>query len=239
MKEKSALIIALPFNQRAMPSKDLVVEQEEVKVKRKRNVLLDAESENLLLQIEREEFKKVLQEQFSHVDINTLGTLPECQNVKDMHLPNDNSWLYWMSVVLQYQSFRSYPHYSTDEENQLKQVEWQKEMRFQLMQKKRAIKREKRKILKIQKKIGSNSKGSAQEMKTKRSRSDIYEGTDTHANKRIKMDISIDTQRNNDESFAFSNAEDEKLMPASAIADFLLPSPFSTKTPVTFSAIFA
>jgi len=67
------------------------------KIKRKRNVLLDEESERLLQQQEREEFHKVIEEQYSHVNIKELGTLPECAGVRDMHLINDGSWGYWMS----------------------------------------------------------------------------------------------------------------------------------------------
>ncbi len=129
------------------------------KTKKKRNVLLDAESEKLLQQQEREEFHKVIEEQYSHIDVKELGTLPECQGVPHMFLANDGSWIYWMSVMLQYQSMRSYAHYSTDQDKQQKQLEWQKEMRFQLMQKKRAIKREKRKLLKLQTQLSKKGNG--------------------------------------------------------------------------------
>lgn len=136
------------------------------KTKKKRNVLLDAESEKLLQQQEREEFHKVIEEQYSHIDVKELGTLPECQGVPHMFLANDGSWIYWMSVMLQYQSMRSYAHYSTDQDKQQKQLEWQKEMRFQLMQKKRAIKREKRKLLKLQTQLSKKGGGSTRRKRT-------------------------------------------------------------------------
>ena len=120
------------------------------RTKIKRSVLLDKEYETMLLHQEREEFSKILNEQFSDVDPNTLGTLPEFRADPDLSLENDNSWQYWMSIMLQYQTSRSYSNYTSEEEQQQKQVEWQKEMRFQLMQQKRAIKREKRKNLKQQ-----------------------------------------------------------------------------------------
>lgn len=124
-------------------------QQQYQKVKRKRRVLLDEDAEKIIKQEEREEFVRVLHDQYAKIDVNQMGTLPECQGDPCLSLPRDNSWEYWMSVMLQYQSFRSFPHYTDDEEQQMKQMEWQKEMRFQLMQKKRAIKREKRRLFKL------------------------------------------------------------------------------------------
>jgi hypothetical protein len=156
-------------------------------VKKKRNVLLDAESEKLIKQEEIHEFSKVLQEQFSHVDLNKIGTLPECEGKTEISLPRIDTWEYWMSVMMQYQSFRSFPHYSNDEEHQQKQLEWQKGMRFQLMQKKRAIKREKRRLLKLQKTLanGNVSKRSLAHTK-KRAIMDL--GNDALLSKRTKLD---------------------------------------------------
>jgi hypothetical protein len=117
---------------------------------RKRRVLLDEEAEKLIKEEERQEFGRVLQDQYSKVDISKLQGIPECQLDQSLHLHNDDSFEYWMSVMLQYQTFRSYQHYTEDESEQLKQLEYQKEMRFQLMQKKRAIKRERRRLFKLQ-----------------------------------------------------------------------------------------
>jgi len=220
------------------------VESDQSKAKRKRNVLLDADSERLLLQQEREEFKRVLQEQFEHIDVNKLGTLPECQNVEGMHLECDNSWEYWMSVMVQYQALRSYPHYTPDEEQQQKQLEWQKEMRFQLMQKKRAIKREKRKILKLQKQLDPKKKSSKRNAnKRTREKEDLEDKVESQNTKRIKLgdenlriqtsNLSVTTtSRSTDSDNDDSSSNDFALVTP---FDFLLPSPFPMTSPALTS----
>jgi len=141
--------------------------------KRKRRVLLDEEAEKIIKEEEREEFVRVLHDQYSKVDVTQIGTLPEAKDDPAVHLPTDDSWEYWMSVMLQYQSFRSFPMYTEDEEQQQKQLEWQREMRFQLMQKKRAIKREKRRMFKLKTAWVNKRKGEEQEDRpSKRTKAD-------------------------------------------------------------------
>ena len=116
---------------------------------RKRTVLLDEQYEKIIKQEEQEEFTRVIQDQYSNVDVNNITSLPEFQNDQSLNRDRDHSWEYWMSIMMQYQCARSFVHYTSDVTAQEKEKRWQKDMRFQLMQKKRAIKREKRRQLKM------------------------------------------------------------------------------------------
>lgn len=71
----------------------------------------------------------LVQDQFAKVDVAQLGTLPEAARDPLLHVPTNDAWEYCMLVMLQYQSLRSYPMYSEDEEQQQKQLNWQKGMR--------------------------------------------------------------------------------------------------------------
>jgi len=151
-QQKAIIILLLhPMSTACLTNSEIDNPQlsQQQKAKRKRKVLLDEDAEKIIKEEEREEFVRVIQDQFAKVDVAQLGTLPEAARDPLLHVPTNNTWEYWMSVMLQYQSLRSYPMYSEDEEQQQKQLNWQKEMRFQLMQKKRAIKREKRRLFKL------------------------------------------------------------------------------------------
>jgi hypothetical protein len=119
------------------------------RINRKRKVLLDEEAERIIKEEERREFRHFVEDQIKAVDLSAIDVLPEFTSNEEYCLEKDGSWQYWMSVMLQYQTCKSYSHYADDEQVQLQQIQWQKEKRFQLMQKKRAIKREKRRLFKL------------------------------------------------------------------------------------------
>jgi hypothetical protein len=119
----------------------------------KRRFRLGDEEEKIIMQEEQAEFRKVVEQQIAPIDIDNLSPLPECQNNRMYHIvdPESHPTEKLMMIMLQYQSFRSYNQYSEDERVQREQIKQQKASRFELMKRKRAIRREKRKIFKLRK----------------------------------------------------------------------------------------
>jgi hypothetical protein len=120
------------------------------KPRRPRKLKLDDDEEEIIKQEERIEFQKIVDNLLPNVDVNMIKPLPECDgkyNISDI----DDPILRSMVILLQYQSFKSYVNYSEDEEKQREQIIAQKQKRFELMKKKRAIRREKRKFFKLKK----------------------------------------------------------------------------------------
>jgi len=122
-----------------------------------RKLKLEDDEEEIIKMQERLEFQKVLDNQIKAIDPELIQPLPECMNKYKIECPDD-SCASSMLILLQYQSFKSFVDYSEDEEKQNEQVQAQKQDRFLLMKKKRAIRREKRKSFKMKRSLASTNR---------------------------------------------------------------------------------
>merc|ERR1712130_926386 len=132
-----------------LPPEPLPPSQKTRKRRRARTLKLGDEEEAIIKEEEREAFERVLQSQLA--DPSAIGPLPECRGTKYEFKPHHQCppSQHLMMILLQYQSFKSYPYYTDDENVQQEQINLQKQRRHELMKQKRAIRRERRKEMKM------------------------------------------------------------------------------------------
>jgi hypothetical protein len=141
--------------------------------RKSRTLKLGEEEEEIIKKEERAEFQRVLESQFASCNVTEFKPLPECDGTAySMNTENCSDMEKLMMVLLQYQSFKSYPFYTEDEEGQLEQIKLQKQRRHELMKQKRAIRRERRKEMK-------KKRGLTGSEKSKRTKSDSSPSTGT------------------------------------------------------------
>jgi hypothetical protein len=115
-----------------------------------RTLRLEDAEEEIIKQEERVEFQRVLEADLADVgSIQPLSDFVGTQYDVQVNL-KDSERL--MAILLQYQTFKSFlPYYTDDETVQQEQIKQQKQTRHELMKKKRAIRRERRKEMKSKK----------------------------------------------------------------------------------------
>lgn len=156
-----------------MPPAPVVTAAKPKRRRRKsRTLKLGEEEEEIIKQEEREEFRKVLESQFSPV--SDIKPLPECEGTQYSIQEGGGDMEHLMSILLQYQSFKSYPFYTEDEKGQLEQIKLQKLRRHELMKQKRAIRRERRKEMKNKKRNVSDVDGSLENASKRTKSSDHH-----------------------------------------------------------------